>query len=61
MAPAVRQDTKNRLWRPKEREKAIDVEAELRETPVVRRREKERKEKKRKEKEEEQEKRKNRQ
>lgn len=35
LAPAVRQDTKNRLWRPKEREKAIDIEAELRTKPCV--------------------------
>lgn len=31
----MRQDTKNRLWRPKEREKAIDIEAELRPNPVT--------------------------
>lgn len=34
MAPAVRQDTKNRLWRPRERSKTLDVEAELRRNPV---------------------------
>lgn len=38
LAPAVRQDTKNRLWRPRERGKAIDLKAELREQHPGRRR-----------------------
>ena len=52
LAPAVRQDTKNRLWRPKEEEKAIDIEAELRTKPCIEKKEekkKRRKKKKRKE------------
>lgn len=48
MAPAVRQDTKNRLWRPKERETTNDIEAGVANQPQdeVKERKKKRKSKK---------------